>query len=172
MRVIKLMIGICLLATGVMAQDRITTAQIGPYGDQTRVIIAFVDPLPEGYKMQSMIIDLTPLRMKKEEPAEVHLDLTSTIRAVVAGSKTQKTLILQWKKNGELEAKCNGDYKRQDTTPALEKIIATTKAVIAALPSTPREAKDFDLSKELSQRILAMFDSLSAESVPCLRESQ
>jgi hypothetical protein len=117
-----------------------------------------------------MIIDLTPVRKKPEEPQEVHLDLTSTIRAFASGSKDQRILILHWNKNGDLEAKCDGNWKKQETNPVLNNIIATTKAVIQTIPSTPGEPKDFELSNELEQKILAIFDALTPQSVPCLRE--
>lgn len=168
--IIKLLVTTSLLCVGAAAQERIRTAKVGAYGDQTRVIIALVDPVPEGYKMRSMIIDLTPLRKKQEEPSETHLDLTSTVRAVVTGSRDQKILILNWKKNGPLTAKCDGDWKEQERTPAFEKIINVTQAVIQIVPSTPKEPKDFELPSDIEQKIIAIFDSLNAESVPCLRQ--
>jgi hypothetical protein len=143
---------------------------VGPYGDQIRVVIALTDPIPEGYRLQSMIIDLTPVRKKTDEPASVEVDLTSTIRSVATGEKQQKILILRWKKNGELEAKCEGKWVRQEVGPAIEGIVSTTKAVIQTLPTDVKRPAEFALAPDLEKRISSIFDSLSTEKFQCLRD--
>ena len=168
----KLLICLCLLSIPVTitGQERIRNTIVGPYGDETRVVIALTDPLPEGYRLQSMIIDLTPIRKKTDEPSLVQLDLTSTIRAVTTGEKQQKILILRWKKNGELEVKCEGKWTRQEGGPAMEGIVIITKAVIQTLPTDVKRPTEFTLAPDLEKRISSIFDSLSTEKFQCLRD--
>ena len=166
----KLLASLCFLPITALSQERMVNSRVGPYGDQTRLVIALTDPTPAGYKLQSMIIDVSPAKNKQDEPSAVQLDLTSTLRSLSTGAKQQKILILRWQSAGGLETRCDGKWTKQKTGPALEKIIALTKAVIETVPLDAKAPTEFKLSLELEQQIYLMFDSLGTEKLPCLRD--
>jgi len=143
---------------------------VGPHDDQTRVVIAFTDLLEDGYRLQSMIIDLTPAKDRKEEPSAIQLDLTSTVRSLSTGAKKQKILILRWKKSEELEIRCDGKWTKHEVGLALENVVATTKMIIQTLPLNTKTPTEFTISPEVEQKISSIFDSLNNQNVPCLRE--
>lgn len=167
---IKLTLCLCFLTATVFSQDRIRKSMVGPHDDQTRVVIAFTDILEDGYRLQSMIIDVTPAKDRKEDPSAVQLDLTSTVRSLSTGAKKQKILILRWKKSGELEIRCDGKWTRHEIGPPLENVVATTKMIIQSLPSNTKTPTEFTISPEVERKISSIFESLNAQSVPCLRE--
>jgi hypothetical protein len=168
----KLLVCLCLVPVAASGQERIRKFMVGPKDDQVRVVIAFAEPSEEGYKLQSMIIDLTPVKDKKEQPAAVHVDLTSTVRSLATGAKKQKILILRWNKAGELELKCAGQWKKQEAVASIEKIVTTTKAVIGAVPLDAKAPTEVTLPKDLEQKISSILDSLFTEDLPCLRDGQ
>lgn len=49
----------CLCPAIALGQEKIRTVKVGPYGDQVRIVVTLIDPTADGYKMQSLIIDLT-----------------------------------------------------------------------------------------------------------------
>lgn len=74
-----LLLCLCFVPVSIFSQERISTVAVGPYNDQFRIVIAFVEPSAESYKMQSMIIDMDPIKNSQEQPASVYVDLTSTV---------------------------------------------------------------------------------------------
>jgi hypothetical protein len=143
---------------------------VGPHDNQIRVVIAFADTLQEGYKLQTMIIDLTPIKSSKEQPSSVEVDLTSTVRSLSTGEKKQKILLLRWKKTGEIELRCDGQWVKQDAGTAIDKFVEATKAVIQSIPLNTKTPTDVTLSQELEQKISSTFNALDTENIPCLRE--
>ena len=168
--IVKLTLCLCFLMATVFSQDRIRKSMVGPHDDQTRVVIAFTDLLEDGYRLQSMIIDLTPAKDRKEEPSAIQLDLTSTVRSLSTGAKKQKILILRWKKSEELEIRCDGKWTKHEVGLALENVVATTKMIIQTLPLNTKTPTEFTISPEVEQKISSIFDSLNNQNVPCLRE--
>ncbi len=105
---IKLLICLCLVPISALCQDRIRNVTVGPVGDQIRIVVAFIEPSDDSYKMQSMIIDLDKIKDKKEQPSSFQVDLTATVRSLSTGEKKQKAVILRWQKPDKIELKCNG----------------------------------------------------------------
>ena len=168
--IIKLFICLCLAPATTAAQDQIRKFMVGPYGDQTRIIYAVTDILPDGYKLQSMIIDMTRVKNSNEEPSSVLVDLTSTVRSLSTGEKKQKILILRWKKTGELELKCDGNWTKQDKVAAIDTILETAKTVIQSVPLNTKTPTEVSVTPELEQKISLVFDSLNTKAMPCLRD--
>src|SRR5829696_1271360 len=133
--IVKLLMCLCLLPASVLCQERIRQVMVGPSNDQTRIVVAFIEPSAETYTMQSMIINLDAVKNKKEQPSAFFVDLTSTVRNLSSGAKKQKILLLQWKKSGAIELKCDGKWVKQDKVEAaIEKIVEATKSVIQSVP--------------------------------------
>ena len=78
--IFKLFVCLSLLPLSVFCQDQIQKFMVGPYNGQTRVVISFIDPMGDGFKMQSMIFDFDNIKDKNEQPKSVSVDLTSTVR--------------------------------------------------------------------------------------------
>ena len=168
----KLLVCLCLLQVSASAQEPIRKFMVGPREDQVRVVLAFAEPSQEGYKLRSMIIDLKPAKDRKEQPSAVHVDLTSTVRSLETGAKKQKILILRWNKAGELELKCEGKWKKQESVASIEKIVTVTRAVIEAVPLDAKAPTEVTLSGDLEQKVTAILDALFTEELPCLRDGQ
>jgi hypothetical protein len=167
---IKLFICLCLVAATTAAQEKIRKFMVGPHGDQIRIVYAVTDILPDGYKMQTMIIDLARVKNSNEEPASVLVDLTSTVRSLSTGEKQQKILVLRWKKTGEMESKCDGNWTKQEKGAVVDKILETTKSVIQSVPLSTKTPTEVSVTSELEQNISLVFDSLNTAALPCLRE--
>ena len=167
--VFKLFLCLCLLPLSVFCQERIRKTMVGPNNDQIRIVISFVEPLEEGFKMQSMIIDMDKIKDNKEQPKSVFVDLTSTVRSLTTGKKDQKIFLLRWNKKGDIELKCDGKWVKQDSASGAEKIIETTKSVIQNIPLNTKTPTEITLPQELEQKIEAVLNSLSTENLPCLR---
>ena len=167
--IMKLLLCLCLLPAGAFCQERITNVMVGPKDDQTRIVAAFVEPTEETFKMQSMIIDISPIKNNKDQPASVFVDLTSTIRNLSTGEKKQKILQLRWQKTGEVEVKCDGKWKKQTAGAATTKIIEAASALFQIMPLNTKNPTKLDLPENVEQKILSVLDSLTTETFPCLR---
>lgn len=170
--IMKALFCLCLLPAAALCQEeRIRQVMVGPSGDQYRIVAVFIEPSAESYTMQSMIINLAAVKnSRKEQPEAFFVDLTSTVRNVSSGEKKQKILLLQWKKTGAIELRCDGKWVKQDKAEAaIEKIAEVTRTVIQSLPldaKTPTEAK---LPPEVEQKALSVLNSLQTQNLPCLR---
>ncbi|HEX8845706.1 MAG TPA: hypothetical protein VF791_13725 [Pyrinomonadaceae bacterium] len=142
---------------------------VGPYNDEIRILIAFIEPTEVSYKMQTMIIDLAPLKNRNEEPSSVQVDLTSTIRSLSTEGKQQKIVILRWKQTGELELKCDGKWVKKDAASSTDKIIEVTKAVIQSVPLDAKTPTEVTLPQETEQKVSSLLNALHTENFPCLR---
>ena len=169
--VIKLCMCLALVSVTVTGQERIRKFMAGPNGDQIRVIIALTDVLEDGYKLQSMIIDMSRIKTTSEQPSFVQVDLTATVRSLVTGAKQQKAFILHWNKAGQVELKCNGKWTKHNTSPGIEKIIEVTKSVVENIRLDAKTPTEVTLSPQLEQEIAAILDALKPENLPCLKES-
>lgn len=169
--IMKALVCLCLLSAPVIGQERIRKFMVGPSGDNTRIVIALADPTPEGYRLQSMIIDMTPIKNRGEQPSFVQVDLTTTVRSLSTGAKDQKIIVLHWKKTGELELKCNGQWTKHDREAAIDKIIDVTKAVIESVPLDAKAPTEVNLSADLERKVSSILDTLNSKDIPCLRES-
>lgn len=167
--IMKLLLCLFLLPASVFCQERITNVMVGPRDDQTRIVAAFVEPTEDALKTQSMIIDLAPIKTSKEQPAAVLVDLTSTVRSLATGEKKQKILQLRWQKNGEVEFKCEGKWKKQTADAATNKIVEAATALFQIIPLNTKKPTQIDLPKDVEQKILSVFDSLTTENFSCLR---
>jgi hypothetical protein len=168
--IINLLICLCLLPATTTAQERIRKAMVGPNGDQIRIVYTVTEILPEGYKLQSMIIDMSRVKNSNEDPSSVSVDLTSTVRSLSTGAKKQKILVLRWKKTGELEFKCDGNWTKQEMGAVVDKIQETTKSVIQSFPLNTKTPTEVSVTSELEQKLSLVFDSLNTAALPCLRE--
>lgn len=167
--IFKLFVCLSLLPLSVFCQDRIQKFMVGPYNGQTRVVISFIDPMEDGFKMQSMIVDFDSIKDKNEQPKSVSVDLTSTVRSLSTGKKDQKILLIRWNKAEEIEMKCDGKWTKKDSDAAAQKIIETTKTVIQNIPLDKKETTEFTLSDEIIGKIEAVLGSMKTENFSCLR---
>jgi hypothetical protein len=167
--IIKSLICLCLLPAAALCQERIRQVMVGPGNDQTRIVAAFIEPSPESYTMQSMIINLDAAKNKKEQPSAFFADLTSTVRNLSSGEKKQKILLLQWKK-GAIDLKCDGKWVKQDKADAaIEKIAEVIRSVIQSVPLDAKTPTEATLPQEVEQKVIAVLNSLQTENLPCLR---
>ena len=168
----KLLLCFSLMPAGASSQEQTKQVMVGRHGDQVRVVVAFMNLTEEGYKLQSLIIDLSPARNSKEPPSSVQVDLTSTLRSLATGKKQQQILVLRWKKPGELELKCEGKWAKRDMTAALNEIVETTQAVIRSVPLDAKSPTEVTLPPEVEQKVTALLDSLKTADLPCLRDGK
>lgn len=170
----KLFLCLCLVPLGVFGQERITKAMAGTdQAGKFKVVVAFVEPTDTAFKTQSMIIEMSPVKKKDEQPASVFVDLTSTVRTMATGEKKQKILQLRWDKTGAIEFRCQGEWKKQgDTTAATGKIVETVKALLEIIPMDAREPAEFKLTPALEQKITDVLDGLNPQDFSCLREQK
>jgi hypothetical protein len=166
----KIFLCLCLAPLGVVCQERITKVMVGPQDDQFKIVAAFIEPAETTYKMQSMIIEMSPIKDNKEQPKSVLIDLTSTVRTLSTGEKQQKILQLRWQKPGEIEFRCDGKWKKQTSNAATDKIVEAAKALFEVIPVKAKQPTEITLTPAVEQQILAIFDTLNAEDFPCLRE--
>ena len=169
--IIKLLICLCLLPASVLCQERIQKVMVGPVNDQTRIVVSFIEePSDETYLLQTMIINLDAVKNKKEQPSAFFVDLTSTVRNLSSGEKKQKILLLQWKKSGAIELKCDGKWVKQETPGAsIEKIAEVTKSVIQSVPLDAKTPTEATLPQDVEQKVISILNSLQTENLPCLR---
>ena len=167
--IIKLLLCLCLMPASALGQERIRKVMVGPKDDQVRIVVAFIEPSQDSYIMQSMIIDLNPLKNRNEQPSSFQVDLTSTVRSLSTGEKKQKILLLRWKKAGEIELKCNGKWLKQDTMLAVNNIVEAAKVVIQSVPVDAKAPTEATLSQEVEQKVTSILKALDTEKLPCLR---
>lgn len=172
--IMKLFLCLCLMPLGVFCQDRVTKAMAGPDAEgNIKIVVAFVEPTDITFKMQSMIIEMSPIKNKNEQPASVFVDLTSTVRTLSSGEKKQKILQLRWDKTGAVEFRCDGKWKKQETANApTGKIVETAKALFEIIPLDAKEPTDITLTPALEQKIIAVLEALNPQDFSCLREQK
>jgi hypothetical protein len=161
----------CLCAFPVIAlgQAGMHQVKVGPYGDQVRIIDALATPAANGYKLQSLIVDIMPAKNKRDQPLAVHVDLTATVRDMQTGKKDQQALVLRWAANGDFEVKCDGKWTKQDATK-FATVVDTVKAVISNVPLDQKAPTDVTLPAEVEQRVSNLLESLAASDLPCIRK--
>lgn len=165
-----LLIGLFALPLSVFCQEKIQKFTVGPNGDQTRIVLSFVEMANNDYKMQSMIIDLDAVKDKNERPKSVTVDLTSTVRSIGAAlKKNRKILLIRWNKSEEIEMKCDDNWTKKESDSAAQKIIETTKAVIQNVPLNGKEAIDISLPDEIVKKIESVLESMKPVNFSCLR---
>jgi len=167
---IKLLICVCLVPATTAAQKEIGKVVVGPYGDQFRIVYTVTHTLPDAYKWQWMMIDIPSVRNGNEEPTSVQVEFTLGVRSRSTKERKQKTLTLRWKKTGELELKCNGNWTKQDRGPVIDKILETTKTVIKSVPLNTKAPTEVSVTPEIEQKISLLLDSLNPEAVPCFTD--
>jgi len=169
---LKLFVFLCFLPVTVLCQEKITKMMAGPNGETFRAIVAFVEPTDESFKTQTLIIDVNPVKNKKEQPTTFYVDLTSTIRSISTGDKKQKILVLRWDKSGDIEVKCEGNkWEKENAGPELDKIVETAKAVIQNAPlDTKGDPVEFKLPEDLEQRVISILNGLETSSLKCVRD--
>jgi hypothetical protein len=169
--ILKLLLYVSLIPASVFSQDQIKKVMVGPAGNSIRVVAAFIEPSQESIKTQSMIIDVNAVKNKTERPSFYQVDLTSTVRSLSTGDKNQKILILRWKKDGEIEFKCEGKWEKKSAGAAIDRIVETTKAVIQSVPLDKEAPSEVTLPEEVEKKISSIFNTLDTESLPCSRNN-
>jgi hypothetical protein len=147
-----------------------TKTMAGPSGDNYRILIAFMGPVGEdSYRLQSFILDLDYFK-KKDEPNFYHLDLTTTDRNLSTGDKKQKILVQRWERSGNVEVKCESNrWAKQSSSPELDTILETVKAVLKIAPADARQPTEFALPPDVSQKVTGVLNSLSTSKLQCVR---
>jgi hypothetical protein len=170
MRSILLIVLFLILApASTFGQERITKIMGGRSGDQFRVLVTFIDPGEEVFKTQSLIIDVNPVK-KSEQPTSFYVDLTTTTRSMETGAKKQKILVMRWGRSGDIEVKCEGGkWGKQAAVPETDRIVDTVKAVIQNSPLDAVEAREFNLSTEIQQKVSSVLSSLETSNLTCVR---
>lgn len=167
--IVKVLLCLCFVPVSLFAQERITKVAVGPHNDQFRIVVAFIEASEEKFKMQSMIIDMAPIKNNQEQPSAVFVDLTTTVRTLSSGEKKQNILQLRWKKSGELELKCEGKWVKKESNSGTDKIIEAVKSVIKNVPLNTKPGAETTLPAEVEQKAAAVLDSLNTENQSCLR---
>lgn len=65
--------------------------------------------------------------------------------------------------------KCEGKWTKQNSTPATEKIMETTRMIFQNIPLNPKEATEASLNSDVMQRVETALKSLTVENFSCLR---
>ncbi len=170
MRIVaKLFFCFLLFSTSILAQDKFQKISVGPAEIGFRAVIAFIEPVGEAFKMQSLIVDYDKPKDKNDLPTTFKIDVTETVRSLSTGEKKQKILILIVKNSTEIQFKCDGKYLKKDSTPNTNKLIETVKDVLKSLPLDSKKLTDVKLSKEIEDKVNAVFKSVDTEEFPCLR---
>lgn len=167
--VLKLFLCLCVLPAGVFCQEKIKQIRVGPYGDQVRIVVAFVEPSEETFKMQSLIIDVEPVKNKNQQPSSYLVDLTSTVRTLSTGAKNQKILVLRWNKAGEIETKCDGKWTKQNNAADFKQVIEVVKSVVQSVPLDAKSPTEATLPPEVEQKVTSILAALDTQNFPCLR---
>ena len=167
---IKFLVCVCLVSVTTAAQKQIGKVLVGPSGDQFRIVYTFPQELPDSFKWQLMMIDIPRLRNGNEEPTSVQVEVTLGTRSRSTKVKKEKTLTLRWKKTGELELKCDGNWTKQDRNPAIDKIQETTKTLIQSVPLNTQAPTEVSVTPEVEQKISLLLYSLDTEAVPCFTD--
>ena len=142
----------------------------GPTNGQYRILVAFIAATDESYKMQSLIIDIDPVKNKKDQPTSYYADLTTTVRSLTTGDKDQKILVIRWEKAGDVEVKCDGGrWAKESTGPELDAIVDLIKEVVRNSPLDAEKPEEFTLPSAVEQRITATLNSLPKSSLKCIR---
>lgn len=169
LKIAKLLCCLLFLSVSIFSQDRIQQVMVGPTEENFRVVIAFIDPLQDAYKMQSLIIDFDNPKFKNELPNTFKIDVTSTVRSLTTGEKKQKILILQVKNSNEIQFKCDGKFVKKDSTPNTNKLIETVKLILKSLPLDSKKPAEVKLTKDIEDKVDSVFKSVTTEEFPCLR---
>ena len=169
---IKLLICVCLVPAAAAAQKQIGRVVVGPSGDQFRIVYTVIHTLPDAYEWQTMMIDIPRGSSGNEEPTSVQAELTLGTRSRATKVRKQKTLTLRWKKTGELELKCDGNWTKQGRGLVKDKILETTKIVIQSVLLNTKAPNDVSVTPEVEQKISVLLNSLNTEAVPCFPEVQ
>jgi hypothetical protein len=173
MRLIKtLLICLCCLGGTALSQERIRQVRVGPNDNQTRIAVAFIEPTEASYKMQSMIVDFGRVKSRNERPTSFQVDLTSTVRTLSTGAKQQRILVLRWKKTGDLELKCDGNWVKQEASPILISIVDVTQLLIDSVPIDAKSPTEATLPQDVEQKIISILNSLDTQKFPCLRSGK
>ena len=124
----------------------------------------------DSYKLQTMIIDINPVKNKKDEPNSYYVDLTTTVRSLTTGNKNQKILVIRWQKSEEVEVKCEGGkWVKESAGPELNKIVDTIHAVVQNSPLDAKKVTEFTLPQSVEQNVTAALDGLKTSSLLCIR---
>lgn len=165
-----LMVCLCIFSGTALCQEQMTKMMAGPSGDTFRVLVSFIAITDDTYNMQSMIIDVDPVKNNTQTPTSYYADLTATVRSMETGEKKQRILVLRWGRSGEVEVKCEGGkWARQTTGPELDKIVETIKAVIQNAPLDTKKAIEFTLPKAVGQNVIAVLNGLETSKLICVR---
>lgn len=167
--VFKALVCLFILPLSVFCQEKIQKFVVGANGDQTRIILAFIELTEEKYKTESMIIDLTSIKDGKEKPKSVTVDLTSTVRSLSTRKKDQKVLLIRWNAKEEIEMRCDGNWTKKESDSAAQKIIETTKSIIQNVPLNSKEGIEISLPDEIVKKIESVLTSLKTENFSCLK---
>lgn len=168
---VKTILAILLLATCGICQEKISRVAVGPNGNQYRYVIAFVETSEAAFKLQSLIIDIAPIKNNQDTPKSVMVDLTSTVRDLASGGKKQKILQLRWDKSGKLELKCDGKWMTQKDAAKTANIVETVNSVIKSLPLKTEPAAEAVLPDEIEKKVVVVLSSMETEELPCLRNN-
>jgi hypothetical protein len=168
-----LMLIVCLcLVPAAFGQERITKTTAGPNGETFRIAVAFIEPTEDSYKLQSLFVDVNPVK-KNEQPTSFYVDLTTTVRSLATGEKKQKILVIRWEKSGDVMVKCEaGKWAKQTTGPELDNIIETVKLVVQNAPLKAQEPTDFKLPPDVEKRLTAILDGLGTSTLTCVRDGK
>lgn len=163
----------CLLFLPILAFSQQRTAQTmaGPFeSDQFRIAVAFMGLTDDSYKLQSLIVTVNRTKNKSELPTDYYVDLTTTTRSLASGAKKQNILVFRWEKSGEIKVKCEGGkWSKQAAEPEIDKIIEVVKAVVQNSPRDAKEPIEFNLPKELQEKVIAILNGLETSNLQCVR---
>jgi len=167
--VIGLLVCLFIFSGTALCQERIVKVMAGPNDDQFRILVSFIGGNKDQYELQSMIIDVNPVKDKKEAPASYYVDLTATVRNMVTDEKKQRIMILRWERSGDVEVKCEGGkWSKQTTGPELDKIVESIKAVVQNSPLDTTRPVEFTLPQSVTDKVTAVLNGLQKSKLLCI----
>ena len=160
---------VCLFASFSNAQN-VTQALAGPAGDQFRILVTSMPQTGEDVmKIQSFNVLIDSFK-QGEQPSYYLVEIVSNIRNLDTDEKKQKTLLLRWGREGEVEAQCAQDWVKSSGAE-IDKIVDASKALVQLAPVAAGQAVQLELPKELGQKLSAIMNGLENSKLQCIQAS-
>lgn len=167
---LKLLLSLFILSGTALCQERIAKLVAGPNDAQFRVVVAYMAPTETQFNMQSLIIDVNPVKNKKDLPTSYYVDITTTTRNLETGEKKQRILVIRWEKAGDVEVKCEGGrWTKENTGAELDSIVEVVKAVVQSSPLDAKKMTEFTLTKTVENKVTDLLNNLEKSKLQCVR---
>jgi hypothetical protein len=162
----------CLILLPIAAQSQggVIKTIAGPNKGHFQIVVSLIPDTDQNtWKMQSFILDIDPIK-KGQQPNSYFLDLTTTTRNLNTDEKKQRILDLRWARSGDVETQCQDGSWVKSAGPEIDKILETVKTVVQTAPVEVTQPIEFQLPKDVMQKITDVLNGLEISKLPCVRD--